>query len=318
MSVVNPITSDKGTFAMANSDTSNESKIIENLQSGRVDWTAGRRAFLGSLGLLAGATFLGGIALPRKAEAQAITDVDILNFALNLEYLEAEFYLRASVGQGLADADTTGTGTLGAVVGGHKVPFVTNAIKNYANEIARDEKNHVLFLRTALGGAKVARPKIDLSNSFTAAAVAAGLVQPGASFSPFANETNFLIGAYIFEDVGVTAYKGAARLLSDKDLLEAAAGLLAVEAYHAGTIRTIMYSKSLFVQSRRISNLRDSVDGASDDDQGIGDLDKSNIVPTDANGLAYSRSASQVLSIVYLGGTTQGGFFPNGLNGTIA
>ena len=303
---------------MANPEASTELQVLKNLESGRVDWTAGRRAFLGSLGLLAGATLLGDIALPRKAEAQAVTDGDILNFALNLEYLEAEFYLRASFGMGLADADTTGTGTLGAVIGGHRVPFVTSAIKNYAKEIALDEKSHVLFLRAALGSAKVARPRIDLRSSFTAAAVAAGLVKPGTSFSPFANEINFLIGAYIFEDVGVTAYKGAARLLSDKDVLEAAAGLLAVEAYHAGTIRTIMYSKSMFIPAHKISNLRDSVDGASDDDQGIGSLDISNIVPTDANGLAYSRSASQVLKIVYLVGTTKGGFFPNGLNGTIS
>jgi len=42
-----------------------------------------------------------------------------------------------------------------------------------------------------------------------------------------------------------------------------------------------------------------------------------NIVPTDANGMVFSRTARQVLNIVYLGGTTSGGFFPDGLNGTI-
>ena len=69
---------------------------------------------------------------------------------------------------------------------------------------------------------------------------------------------------------------------------------------------------------RRISNLRDSVDGATDLDQGIGNVERSNIVPTDANGLAFSRNTTQVLRIVYLGGTTSGGFFPRGLNGTIS
>jgi hypothetical protein len=48
-----------------------------------------------------------------------VTDTNILNFALNLEYLEAEYYLRA-VGRRLADADTTGRGTRGAVVGGRR------------------------------------------------------------------------------------------------------------------------------------------------------------------------------------------------------
>jgi hypothetical protein len=58
-----------------------------------------------------------------------------------------------------------------------------------------------------------------------------------------------------------------------------------------------------------------------DKDQGIApDRDNaSNIAPLDANGLAYSRTAGEVLNIVYLTGwrVTQGGFFPAGVNGTI-
>lgn len=242
------------------------------------------------------------------------TDVDVLNFALNLEYLEAEYYLRATTGNGLSAADA-GTGA-GAVTGGSAVNFTTPAFEQYAQEIAADELAHVRFLRGALGSANVPRPAIDLQNSFNAAAAAAGL---GPSFDPFANEVNFLIGAFVFEDVGVTAYKGGAKLISNKTFLEAAAGILGVEAYHAGMVRTVLYSigGAAITTAQAISNLRDNADGGGDKDQGLTAGGNANIVPTDSNGIAFSRSTSEVLKIVYLGGTSSGGFFPNGLNGTI-
>ena len=175
-------------------------------------------------------------------------------------------------------------------------------------------------LRAALDGQQVSQPTIDLKTSFTAAARAAGLIKSNQTFDPFANENNFLLGAFIFEDVGVTAYKGAAPLIDNKTYLEAAAGILAVEAYHAGIVRSALYQKGLFAEVKKISELRDAVDGPSDDDQNLRSSGKhANIVPTDASGIAYSRSAGQVLNIVYLNNraTSNGGFFPAGVNGTI-
>ncbi|MDQ7810840.1 ferritin-like domain-containing protein [Amycolatopsis sp. A133] len=296
-----------------------------------------RRRFLRAAGMtglgVVGAGALGGLtagpaaaaaarpaAAAGEAAAPGVSDGAVLNFALNLEYLEAEFYLHAVTGRGLADAMTTGTGTRGGVTGGRAVRFETKTARQYAQEIAADEKAHVQFLRSALGSAAVSRPAIDLQSSFTAAAQAAGLVKPGRSFDAFACEENFLLAAFLFEDVGVTAYKGAAPLITNKTYLEAAAGILAVEAYHAANIRSALYQRGDAKATVKLSNARDSLDGAGDDDQGVIDArGNANIVPTDANGIAYSRSPGQVLNIVYLTpkAATSGGFFPQGVNGEV-
>jgi hypothetical protein len=262
-------------------------------------------------------------AAPASASPEedgAVSDAAILNFALNLEYLEAEFYLRAVFGTGLSSSMTGGLDPQGPVVGGRKVPFRTPAIRAIATEIASDERAHVAFLRAALGGAVVSRPKIDFTNSFTAAARAAGVVGPTGTFDPFASEEAFLLGAYVFEDVGVTAYKGAAPLITNKTYLSAAAGILAVEAYHAGIIRSKLFDKGLQVPANKISDARDSLDGPTDDDQGITTASGAlNLVPTDANALAYGRTAERVLNIVFLtpNQIDKGGFFPEGVNGSI-
>ena len=217
---------------------------------------------------------------------------------------------------GLNPNEVSGTGTLGAVSGGRQVQFATQSIANYANEIARDERLHVNTLRAALGSNAVARPAIDLNLAFTFAAQEAGLIGQGQTIDAFANETNFLLAAFIFEDVGVTAYHGAAPLLTDPLNLSGAAGILAVEAYHAGIIRTVLYERGLYSQAQAISDARDSLDGPTDDDQGIGDATTSNLVPVDAAGVAFARTPQQVLNIVYLNPNgTPTGFFPNGLNG---
>ncbi|NAZ77979.1 ferritin-like domain-containing protein [Kineococcus sp. T13] len=290
---------------------------------------ADRRNFLRGMGLLSagavGAGLVGANATSAQAAAAAApSEGSVLNFALNLEYLEAEFYCYAAFGHGLADSMATGTGTMGGVTGGHRVPFKSKAMRYYAEEIAGDEIAHVNFLRKALGGSAVSRPAIDLQSSFTAAAVAAGVIEQGQSFDPFSSEEFFLLGAFLFEDVGVTAYKGAAPLISTPAYLEAAAGILAVEAYHSGIVRTLLYQNGLAVPTNLISDARDALDGGgADKDQGItvGEGGRANLVAADADAIAFSRTPQEVLNIVYLtpgAGVSRGGFYPAGLNGEIA
>ena len=236
------------------------------------------------------------------ATTAAVSDVDILNFALNLEYLEANYYAYAATGAGIAANLMTGTGTQGAVsTSGANPPRAVNftteiVIGQYAREIAADEAAHVAFLRTALGSAAVAQPAINISGglnadgtpgSFTAAARAAGVVGAAGIFDPYSSPTNFLLGAYLFEDVGVTAYKGASPLITSKTYLEAAAGILAVEAYHAALIRTALFVRDttsplsptgpvlpqtagLIQATTQISAARDSLDGAPADNTTVG------------------------------------------------
>ena len=297
-------------------------KTVVDMISRSAENDSDRRNFLKMAGLsglgVVGAGALGTVGAT-SAEAAGPSDSAVLNFALNLEYLEAEFYLRAYYGWGVPSSATDGKGRRGGVTGGRKVRFESRAVEQYAREIAEDELNHVLFLRKALGSAAVARPAINLKESFTAAARAAGLVSSSQTFDPFANENNFLLAAFIFEDVGVTAYKGAAPLIHNKTYLEAAAGILAVEAYHAGIIRTTLYAKGLYSAAEKISNARDSLDNKQDVDRGIGTAKQGNLVPADRNSIVYSRSTGDVLNIVYLnpGKVSKGGFYPAGLNGAI-
>jgi hypothetical protein len=318
--------------------------------------------------LTLGGAALAGLALTSMAKAQTtstLTDADYLNFALNLEYLEAEFYTLAASGQTIDQMGVglTGTGTQGTVtvkaggVSACKVPFAISLVQNYATEIAQEERNHVNFLRSALGSSAVAQPALDLYNSFN---TLAGLLGLGlTSFDPFADDIHFLLGSYIFEDVGVTAYTGAAPELTSASNLDAAAGIQAVEAYHAGLVRTTIFgldqspttlgaAGTATAVAAAISKLRATVDGTDKissatpdgDDIGLGTQQvmlngTSNLTATTlvnctttgslnpagagntAGSMVFARTAAQVLAIVYAGGSGMGGFYPAGLNGNV-
>jgi hypothetical protein len=310
-----------------------------------------RRRFLAGVGAAGAASALAGCGGPAPymptTTSASYTDADILNFALNLEYLEAEFYLRAATGTGL---DTLDIGSNpGSVTGGAQVTGLTTAQQNILNEIAYDEQAHVRFLRSALGSAAVARPTIDLTNSFNALAATAGI---GSSFNPFANFNTFLVGAFVFEDVGVTAYSGAAPLISTAGIaagyLTAAAGILAVEAYHAAYVRTVLTAGAIaqgttafpyLTYANQVSALRGTLGGGNETTLTVpsGSTSPTSIVSpssivaaTTANAIAYARTTDQVLHIVYASlsntsgattssaGVAKGGFFPSGLNGNIS
>jgi hypothetical protein len=308
-----------------------------------IDKALTRRTFLTGAGATAAASLVAGCGsstsnatpTPTPTPTPTVTDADILNFALNLEYLEAEFYLYATTGTGLSATDAgSGAGTTTLPASFAKVPFASSYIQQYANETAQDELNHVRFLRSALtsAGATVQpRPAIDLS-FFAGLGTAAGV---SGTFNPFTDENAFLVGAFVFEDVGVTAYAGAAPLITNKtSYLSPAAGIQAVEAYHAGAIRTILAGNAAnsgataaqtaaLANANLVSALRGKISAASGNmNAAETSLSTTSIVAADSStAVGFSRTTDQVLHIVYGGtagvGVAKGGFFPAGLNGTI-
>ncbi len=175
----------------------------------------------GKLALAAVPLALGGMF--KKAYGQTSrneTVLDVLNFALTLEYLEAKFYQ-------LGNAAATG-GTLAIPAGVERSSFQT---------IGAHETAHVAFLRSAItasGGTPVAEPVFDFT--------AGNGTGTGPFMGVFTNYALFLAVAQTFEDTGVRAYKGQAAdpdLMANNDVLQAALQIHSVEARHAAQVRRI-------------------------------------------------------------------------------
>ena len=257
-----------------------------------------RRSFAASLAAVGTVATVGALGcstgtVPLTSVATTPAAVDVLNFALNLEYFEANFYTYVTTGGGLQSA-AQGTSP-GTVSGGAKVAFVNPIIASLANQLATDEQEHVSFLRnaiTAVGGTPVSMPTINLTPAGTTAVT---------------TDATFLAAARQFEAVGVSAYAGGAQyLVTNLTGLNYAAQILDTEAQHAGFIRELCIV--LGVSSPAV----DSLDLAPT---------STTVFNTNANGLNPVRTTSQVLQILYAApgaiGVSKGGYFPNGLNGNI-
>jgi hypothetical protein len=262
----------------------------KNLITDVVESASNRRSFVRKLGI-AGAA-LGAVATVgvQKASAQTATDIDVLNFALNLEFLEAEFYTVATTGKTMEQNGYNVGKNPGPTTGGNEVNFSNTLVfsQQIALEIAKDERSHVELLLTALGSSAIVKPAINLN------ALGFG----------FGSLNDFLKLARIFEDIGVTAYAGAAPLLSTA-VLGTAAKILAAEAEHVANIR--LQIARLNVATAPALDSVDILPPPSNANQ---------FFSLDANGLAETRTPPQVLYLAYgKANATAGGFFPDGANG---
>jgi hypothetical protein len=168
-------------------------------------------------------------------QAESSTDIDIVNFQLNLEYLENRL-LSARV-DGDDGRPSTWRRARGAGKGGRKVRFSNPVREGMIKNIAGNEVAHVRFAQAVTGSHAIKRPPIDFDAGFAAVAAAAGI----PDFDPFASELDFFLGGMLFEDVGISVLKGSARKLRSLQLRESAAGLLGSEGYHMGAVRSVIY-----------------------------------------------------------------------------
>ncbi len=259
-----------------------------------------RRNLLKSFAVASAAAAIGGAFDARSAMAQttapAITDV--LNFALNLEYLEANFYLLVSTGTGLSTADM-GTGA-GALTGAPSKLTLDSATMAVASALAQDEKNHVELLRnaiTTLGGTPISQPAINFAAQGT-----------------ITTQAQFLAAARQFTALGGSAYVGSAALLvSNASVLQTAGQILGAEGQHAGALNYLCVAQGVV--------------SAAIDAQDVPPTAAAYFTVDGTNALSPGRNTSQVLGVAYgvsqantttpQAGTTMGGFFPSGFNGNI-
>jgi len=178
-----------------------------------------RKAGLGSAALVAGGSLAG--VLPGAAKAHTTptppSDVDMLNYALTLEHLEAAFYVQ---GLGVfSRGDLTGAGFLNGFGG-----RIRSNVYDYFVLIRAHELEHVSTLQSVirgLGGTPV--PACTYNFQQTA----------------FTSVEQFVSVAQVLENTGVMAYDGAIAHIEAAALLTAGATIATVEARHASYLNLI-------------------------------------------------------------------------------
>lgn len=263
-------------------------------------------------------------------------DVDLLEFPLNLEYLEAEFFLFGSLGHGLdvvaPDLAQGGPPPIGA-----RLAKLGILIRDVILQFGLQEVGHLRAIKSTVRG--FPRPLLNLTTAAFAKVMDSAFGRPlHPPFDPYANEINYLLASYVIPYVGLTGYVGTNPDLQRATSKKLVAGLLGVESGQDAVIRALLYERralkvhpygvSVAEFTNRISMLRNRLGNTGLKDEGLvvpivegaeGRV-SGNILSADKDSLSYPRTPQEILRIVYGGGDEHipGGFFPNGADGRIA
>ncbi|XVF38914.1 hypothetical protein REPUB_Repub20aG0143400 [Reevesia pubescens] len=264
------------------------------------------------------------------------SDLNLLEFPLNLEYLEAEFFLYGALGHGL-DKVAPKLAQGGPSPIGAKKANLDTLTKDIILQFAYQEVGHLKAIKKTVKG--FPRPQLDLSAASFAKVIDHAFGKPlNPPFDPYANSINYLIASYLIPYVGLTGYVGANPKLQGAISKRLVAGLLGVESGQDAVIRGLLYKKAkqnvspygivVAEFTDRISRLRNKLGNAGTKDEGlIVPVDSGaegkvvgNVLAGDQFSVAFDRTPEEILRIVYGSGneSVPGGFYPKGANGHIA
>eukprot|EP01018_Ginkgo_biloba_P017432 Gb_32514 [translate_table: standard] len=263
-------------------------------------------------------------------------DADLFDFALNIEYFEAEFFLGSLYEEGLDKFAPQLTGG-GPPPRGLQKANLDSRTRDIVLQFALQEVGHIRIIRETVEG--IPRPLLDLGvrawAKFFDQAFGYHLNPP---FNPYANSVNYVLAMYCIPYMGLTAYVGGNPNITSMAGRRLWAGLLGVESGQDAVIRYWLYERSnekvypysftVAEVTEKISNLRNCLGKTGIVDEGVivpkelgaeGRV-SGNILSADPNSLSYSRTPAQTLRVLYATGNESipGGFYPLGANGRIA
>ncbi|XVE77173.1 hypothetical protein DITRI_Ditri13aG0040500 [Diplodiscus trichospermus] len=283
------------------------------------------------------ASVKGTIVRPPQCREVPGTSAEKLQFALNLLILEAELYLRTSIGRGI---DDIAPGLVqGPVPIGDTVANLDNVTRRIIEELGYQAIGNIRAILNTRLVTPIQRPQLNISarvfSDYINAAVGVTLNPP---FNVSANTRNYVATVYNSPGLIQQYFAGILPGLVINDLERVAAGIQGTLSGRVGVIRTLAYlrtNETVLPYRFTVANLTNNVAqllnrlgmcGTKDEgllvalQLGAENRTTSNILAADVNSLTPTRTERELMRIVYGTGnaTRPGGFFPQGFNGAIA